>query len=63
MNAPLDQQKYPVLIEGFVLQTFRKVGETVEMNPRQAREFIREGRLGEPEARAKKKQAATEPSK
>jgi len=36
---------YKVAIEGFILGDYKKVGETVTLNERQARDFLREGRL------------------
>ncbi len=44
---------YKVAIEGFILGDYKKVGETVTLNERQARDFLREGRI-EDAAKAKK---------
>lgn len=36
---------YTVKIEGFVLGTYRKVGETISLTAAQAKTFLREGRV------------------
>lgn len=40
-----DTKDYTVAIEGFMLGDFRKKGSTIALNERQAREFVREGRI------------------
>lgn len=46
---------YTVKIEGFILGTFRKTGETITLSTMQARTFLQEGRI---EARARAKAAS-----
>lgn len=46
-----DIKDYTVKIEGFMLNDFRKKNSTIELNERQAREFVREGRIVEKAAK------------
>lgn len=41
---------HPVEVEGFMLGDFYKVGQTIDLDWKQSREFRREGRVGEPGA-------------
>lgn len=41
----MDLKSYTVAIEGFILGCFYKVGATVTLNERQARDFLREKRI------------------
>lgn len=42
---------YTVKIEGFILGTFRGVGETIALTDAQAKTFVREGRIAAKEPR------------
>lgn len=39
---------YTVAIEGFMIGDYYKVGGTIKLTERQARDFIREGRIADP---------------
>lgn len=56
-------QDLQVLEEGFLFGTFYRKGETIPLDYRRARDFLREGRLGLPASSkpaAKKKPATKE---
>ena len=44
----MDVKSWRVVEEGFILGTYYAEGETVRLNVKQARSFLREGRISDP---------------